>query len=82
MTNNTIKNLIRQSLFINTKESVVVGGIRFEGVTRKEDGSIEINRITLTLNSTCGVLIDEIKSALYDFGMEYKIDFVGIFLDI
>ena len=82
MTNNTIKALIRQSLFINTKESVVVGRIRLEGVTRKEDTSIEINRITLTLNSTCGVQIDELKSALYDFGMEYKIDFLGIFLEI
>ena len=81
MTNNRIKNLIRKSM-LNNRECIDIGRIRFEGVNRKEDGSIEINRITLTLNSTCGVLIDEIKSALYDFGMEYKIDFVGIYLDI
>ena len=81
MTNNRIKNLIRKSM-LNSRECIDIGRIRFEGVNRKEDRSIEINKTTLTLNSIDGVLVDELKSVLHEIEMEYNISFIGIYLEI
>lgn len=81
MTNNRIKNLIRKSM-LNNRKCIDIGRIRFEGVKRKEDGSIEINKTTLTLNSIDGVLVDELKSVLNDIEMECNISFIGVYLEI
>ena len=82
MTNNTIKNRIRKCLLNDTREGVDVDRIRFEGVVRHESGMIVINKVTLSLNSIDGVLIDEIKNALVEFEMNNNINLTNICLEI
>ena len=81
MTNNKIKNLIRKSMF-NSRGCIDIGRIRFKGVNRKEDGSMEINKTIMTLNSIDSVLVDELKSVLHDIEMEHNISFISVYLDI
>lgn len=80
MTNNTIKNKVRELLVKNDAPSVIVG--RIKGVKQISEEIITVNELIVSMGECTGQEFETIKTMRQDIESKYGISIINVLIQL